>query len=123
MFFFASFSETSDWSNFHFFGTCGMSSRLALLTVMAGCVKQVDGAQKFLRGIRALPGYCNFAEKQAGGIKKALEKLQEVTPGEAAAILDRIDDTLWTATQVEAFREALACKTHAVLEDESGAGF
>ena len=100
-----------------------MSSRLALLTVMAGCVKQVDGAPKFLRGIRALPGYCNFAEKQAGGIKKALEKLQEVTPGEAAAILDRIDDTLWTATQVEAFREALACKTHAVLEDESGAGF
>ena len=100
-----------------------MSSRLALLTVMAGCVKQVDGAQKLLRGIRALPGYCNFAEKQAGGIKKALEKLQEVTPGEAAAILDRIDDTLWTATQVEAFREALACKTHAVLEDESGAGF
>ena len=64
---------------------------MALLTAMAGCVKQVDGAQKFLRGIRALPGYSNFAEKQAGGIKKALEKLQEVSPGEAAAILDRID--------------------------------
>ena len=64
-----------------------------------------------------LPGYSNFAEKQAGGIKKALEKLQEVSPGEAAAILDRIDETLWTATQVEAFREALACKTRAVVED------
>ena len=61
-----------------------------------------------------LPGYSNFAEKQAGGIKKALEKLQEVSPGEAAAILDRIDETLWT---VEAFREALACKTRAVVED------
>eukprot|EP00435_Cladocopium_sp_Y103_P057128 s2323_g19.t1 len=86
---------------------------------MAGCLKQVDAAQKFLRGIRALPGYSDFAEKQAGGIKKYLEKLQEVTPGEAASILDRIDDALWTASQVEAFRESLACKTRAVVEENS----
>eukprot|EP00435_Cladocopium_sp_Y103_P010186 s2139_g2.t1 len=86
---------------------------------MAGCLKQVDAAQKFLRGISPLPGHSNFAEKQAGGIKKALEKLREVTPGEAASILARIDDTLWEASQVEAFRESLACKTRAVVEEIS----
>ena len=55
---------------------------------MAVCLKHVVASQKFLRGIRALPGYDNFAEKQAGGIVKSLEKLQEVTPAEAASILE-----------------------------------
>lgn len=86
---------------------------------MAVCLKHVVASQKFLRGIRALPGYDNFAEKQAGGIVKSLEKLQEVTPAEAASILEAIDQTLWSPSQVERFRESLACKTRAVMEDSS----
>ena len=74
-----------------------------------------------------LPGYSNFAEKQAGGIKKALEKLQEVSPGEAAAILDRIDGDAVDSPPKWRHSGSLACKTRAVVERQlayaAAAGF
>ena len=83
---------------------------------MAGCLKQLEAAQKFLRGIQQLPGYGSFAEKQTEGVKKALGKVAEVSPGEAANILGGIDKTLWTSSHVEVFQEILARKTRAVVD-------
>lgn len=84
---------------------------------MGSCQKQIDAAQRFLRGIRQLPGYDEFALKQASGISKAFERVKELTPGEAAGILGSIDEMLWSTSQVEQFRQLLAQKTRAVLED------
>ena len=84
---------------------------------MASCMKQLEAAQKFLRGIRALPAYGNFEEKQFIGIKKVIDKMRESTPGEAAGILAAIDENLWLVSHVETFRHMLAGKTRAVVED------
>ena len=45
----------------------------------ASCLKQVDAAQKFLRGIRQLPGYSGFADKQAADIKRAFDTAMSET--------------------------------------------
>lgn len=55
--------------------------------------------------------------KQASGIQKAFERVKELMPGEAAGILGSIDEMLWTSSQVEQFRQNLAQKTRAVLEE------
>ena len=86
------------------------------LKAMAGCLKQVEAAQKFLRGIKQLPQYSSFCNKQAEGVKKALGKCQELTPGEASNVLSAIDEGLWASSHVEEFRQTLAMKTRAVLE-------
>ena len=84
---------------------------------MASCIKQLEAAQRFLRGILELPAYGEFVEKQAIGIKKVMEKLREATPAEAASILGAIDTKLWRVSHVEMFRAMIASKTRAVLEE------
>ena len=49
--------------------------------------KQLDAAQKFLRGIRSLSSYEEIREKQALGVQKALEKVPAYTAAQAAAVL------------------------------------
>eukprot|EP00435_Cladocopium_sp_Y103_P019176 s5140_g4.t1 len=84
---------------------------------MAACMKQLQAAQRFLSGIRELSTYASFVEKQAAGVKKALQKMSEVSPGEAAGILAAIDSQLWSPSHVEGFRLLLASKTKAVVAD------
>ncbi|CAL1143355.1 unnamed protein product [Cladocopium goreaui] len=84
---------------------------------MAVCMKQLQAAQRFLSGIRELATYANFVEKQAAGVKKSLEKMSAVSPGEAAGILGAIDPQVWSPSHVEGFRLLLASKTKAVVAD------
>ena len=84
---------------------------------MAVCMKQLQAAQRFLSGIRELATYANFVEKQAAGVKKSLEKMSAVSPGEAAGILGAIDPQVWSPFHVEGFRLLLASKTKAVVAD------
>ena len=49
--------------------------------------KQLDAAQKFLRGIRSLSSYEEIREKQALGVQKALEKVPAYTAAQVAAVL------------------------------------
>jgi len=80
-------------------------------------MKQLQAAQRFLSGIRELATYANFVEKQAAGVKKSLEKMSAVSPGEAAGILGAIDPQVWSPSHVEGFRLLLASKTKAVVAD------
>ena len=84
---------------------------------MAVCMKQLQAAQRFLSGIRELATYANFVEKQAAGVKKSLEKMPAVSPGEAAGLLGAIDPQVWSPSHVEGFRLLLASKTKAVVAD------
>ncbi|CAL1147501.1 unnamed protein product [Cladocopium goreaui] len=80
-------------------------------------MKQLQAAQRFLSGIRELATYANFVEKQAAGVKKSLEKMPAVSPGEAAGLLGAIDPQVWSPSHVEGFRLLLASKTKAVVAD------
>ena len=60
------FFEMLHWGILCVFVTCGLGSCAAFFeSNMAVCLKQVDAAQKFVRGIRVLPSYCNFADGTA----------------------------------------------------------
>ena len=54
---------------------------------MAGAEKQLDAAQKFLRGILSLASYGEVQSKQALGVAKALERVPSLSAAQAAAYL------------------------------------
>ena len=63
---------------------------------MSVFLKQVDAAQKFLRGVKTLPTFTSLEEKQVVRLEKTLDKVHSVTIEQAAAILDLLDETLWS---------------------------
>ena len=63
---------------------------------MAAFLKQVDAAQKFLRGVKTLPNFTELEEKQVLRLQKMLEKVCNVTTEQAAAVLDLLDESLWS---------------------------
>eukprot|EP00435_Cladocopium_sp_Y103_P029288 s1740_g7.t1 len=80
--------------------------------------KQLEAAQKFLRGIRSLASYEEVRDKQALGVQKALDKVQCFTAAQAAAWLAQVQPDLWGDSQVESFREKVAFKTRPVESDQ-----
>ena len=80
--------------------------------------KQLEAAQKFLRGIRSLTSYAEVRDKQASGLLKALEKVQCFTAAQAAALLAQVQPDLWGESQVDSFREKVALKTRPVESDQ-----
>ena len=80
--------------------------------------KQLDAAQKFLRGIRALSSYEEIREKQALGVQKALEKVPAYTAAQAAAVLGLVQPDLWSASHVDVFQEKVALKTRPVETEQ-----
>ena len=69
---------------------------LSVLVQMSLFLKQVDAAQKFLRGVKTLPTFTSLEEKQVLRLEKTLDKVHSVTTEQAAAILDLLDETLWS---------------------------
>ena len=81
-----------------FFGFGGMASNL----------KQIEAAQRFLRGLVALGSFPEIREKQWRGVSKALEKLTVLTPAQAAEWLSVLDGELWTAAHVAEYQGIVA---------------
>ena len=73
--------------------------------------KQLEAAQKFLRGILSLTSYEEVRDKQAQGIGKALEKAGGFTAAQAASWLGLLEADLWSSSQLDCFRETVAGKT------------
>jgi hypothetical protein len=83
--------------------------------------KQIDAAQKFLRGIQSLASYEEVRDKQAQGVQRSLEKLYSFIAAQAASWLRLLQADLWTVGQLDSFRELVAAKTRPV-EVESNRG-
>lgn len=83
--------------------------------------KQIDAAQKFLRGIQSLASYEEVRDKQAQGVQRSLEKVVSFTAAQAASWLRLLQADLWTVGQLDSFRELVAAKTRPV-EVESNRG-
>ena len=73
--------------------------------------KQIDAAQKFLRGIQSLASYEEVRDKQAQGVQRSLEKVVSFTAAQAASWLRLLQADLWTVGQLDSFRELVAAKT------------
>lgn len=84
--------------------------------------KQIDAAQKFLRGIESLASYAEVRDKQAQGVQRALEKVVSFTAAQAAAWLRLLQADLWTVGQLDRFRELVAAKTRPVEVESSRGG-
>ena len=69
---------------------------LCVLVQMSSFLKQVDAAQKFLRGVKTLPTFASLEEEQVLRLEKIVDKVHNVTTAQAAAILDLLDETLWS---------------------------
>ena len=67
---------------------------------MASRPKQIEAAQKFLRGVVASSSFSEIREQQWRGVSKSLEKVAVLTPAQAAEWLAAFDGELWTAAQV-----------------------
>eukprot|EP00435_Cladocopium_sp_Y103_P038537 s3768_g10.t1 len=80
---------------------------------MASNLKQIEAAQRFLRGVVALGSFSEIREKQWRGVSKSLEKLSVLTPAQAAEWLAALDTELWTSAQVAEYQEKIAAKTKA----------
>ena len=78
--------------------------------------KQMEAAQKFLRGVVALSSFSEMREKQWRGVSKSLEKVAVLTPAQAAEWLAAFDGELWTAAQVAEYQASIAEKTKALEE-------
>jgi len=79
--------------------------------------KQLDAAQKFLRGITSLTSYAEVREKQALGVQRSLEKVAAFSVAQAATWLGTLQEELWSNSQVETFREIVALKARPVEAD------
>ena len=75
--------------------------------------KQIDAAQKFLRGIQSLASYEEVRDKQAQGVQRSLEKVVSFTAAQAAFWLGLLQADLWTVA-FDTFREVVAAKTRPV---------
>ena len=88
----------------------------AILAAGMSVEKQLEAAQKFLRGIRSLTSYEEVRDKQAlhVGVQKALDKVQCFAAAQAAAWLAQVQPDFWGDSQAESFRENVAVKTRPV---------
>eukprot|EP00435_Cladocopium_sp_Y103_P055052 s612_g18.t1 len=85
------------------------------------CQKQLEAAQKFLRGIRSLTPCVEVRDQQAAGVTRSFEKAQGFTAAQAAAVLALVEPDLWATSHVEAWQELVALKTKPV-ESETTRG-
>eukprot|EP00435_Cladocopium_sp_Y103_P008916 s5818_g2.t1 len=81
--------------------------------------KQLEAAQRFLRGIRSPASYAEARDKQAAGLLRALERIPVFTASAAAAWLGALQEDLWSSCQVQRFTEVVAAKTKPVETDTS----
>ena len=51
----------------------------AILVPVMAAEKQIDAAQKFLRGIQSLASYAEVRDKQAQGVQRSLQKVVSFT--------------------------------------------
>ena len=93
----------------------------AILAAGMSVEKQLEAAQKFLRGIRSLTSYEEVRDKQAlhVGVQKALDKVQCFAAAQAAAWLAQVQPDFWGDFQAESFGENVAVKTRPVEIDQT----
>ena len=77
----------------------GVTSRenacfVAILVSGMAAEKQIDAAQKFLRGIVSLTSYAEVRDKQAQGRQRALEKITAFSAAQAASTLSLLEADL-----------------------------
>ena len=75
--------------------------------------RQIDAAQKFLRGIVSSTLHADVRDKQAQGVQRSLEKVVSFTAAQAAFWLGLLQADLWTVA-FDTFREVVAAKTRPV---------
>ena len=81
--------------------------------------KHLEAAQKFLRGISRLPTFHLVRQKQADGVRKAIEKQSGMSTAQAAVWLSAIDQTVWDDNQMQSFQAAIADRTAAAQEEST----
>ena len=58
---------------------------------MAAVEKQLEAAQRFLRGVRSLPSYEDIQTKQLKGLLHCLDKVKDLSTAQAGIFLDALD--------------------------------
>ena len=82
-------------------------------------VKELQAAQRFLRGVRALSTYEATRDKQFVQVEKVLKKAPALTAAQAAAWIGALEAGIWTDSQVECFQEAVAEKTRELVVEHA----
>ena len=86
---------------------------------MAAVEKQLEAAQRFLRGVRSLPSYEDIQTKQLKGLLHCLDKVKDLSTAQAGIFLDALDPELWSEEAREKLRLRVAEKiSHG--EEEGG---
>ena len=85
---------------------------------MVGLEKQLESAQRFLAGVRALASYEDIEQKQLKGLLIALCKCKDLSTSQAAALLEGIDPRIWSEGAVEELQREIAAKTSQVEVDK-----
>ena len=80
--------------------------------------KQLEAAQRFLAGVRALASYEDIEPKQLKGLLIALCKCKDLSTSQAAAFLEGIDPRIWSEGAVEELQREVAAKTSQVQVDK-----
>eukprot|EP00438_Fugacium_kawagutii_P009683 Skav208639 [mRNA] locus=scaffold1081:110247:111707:+ [translate_table: standard] len=83
--------------------------------------KHLVASQKFLKTVVSLSTYEDLEKKQCQGLLRALDKVQSLSAGVAAGLLETLDSTLWTPHSVQEFRLRVAGKTAPAEEEETSA--
>ena len=86
---------------------------------MAAVEKQLEAAQRFLRGVRSLPSYEDIQTKQLKGLLHCLDKVKDLSTAQAGIFLDALDPELWSEEAREKLRLRVAEKT-SYGEEEGG---
>ena len=78
---------------------------------MASVEKQLEAAQRFLRGVLSLPSYEDIQTKQLKGLLHCLDKGKDLSTAQAGMFLDALDPELWSEEAREKLRLRVAEKT------------
>ena len=76
--------------------------------VMAAVLKQVQGAQSFLKQVAALPSAPNLRRQQHASLLALLAKGLSFNSIQAAAVLEEISDEIWGEDLAPSLRTAVA---------------
>ena len=92
--------------------------QILVQTKMVVLEKQLEAAQRFLAGVRALASYEDIGQKQLKGLLIALCKCKDLSTSQAAAFLEGIDPRIWSEGAVEELQREVAAKTSQVQVDK-----
>ena len=95
---------------------------VAILAAAMSAEKQLQAAQRFLRGIVSLSSYGEVRDKQALGVEKALDKAVSFTAAQAASLLSALEPDLWGETVANRLRGIVAQKALPVEVENLRAG-